>query len=181
MQSRAHAHTVMPDYWHDPRTPRTGHSGTVISPSVTGSMRELYGFELGPEVRDWLDSLSDSDYKRVDEVCGLLAEKGSELGGRAEDLRARPPRPRDGDLQRAWVRRRRPSVLGEGVRMLGCPPQTTRVAVGTSFKRPAWCCRAAAGCPGTWMGCRVFINASVRSDCAPGVNHARSGRGTEMG
>jgi hypothetical protein len=44
-------------------------------------MHELYGFELEPEVRDWLDSLSDSDYKRVDEVCGLLAEKGSELGG----------------------------------------------------------------------------------------------------
>jgi hypothetical protein len=47
-------------------------------------MRELYGFELEPEVRDWLDSLSDSDYKRVDEVCGLLAEKGSELGGRGQ-------------------------------------------------------------------------------------------------
>ena len=44
-------------------------------------MRELYGFELEPEVRDWLDSLSDSDYKRVDEVSELLAEKGSELGG----------------------------------------------------------------------------------------------------
>ena len=57
------------------------HTWTVISPSVTGSMRDLYGFELEPEVRDWLDSLSDSDYKRVDEVCGLLAEKGSELGG----------------------------------------------------------------------------------------------------
>ena len=38
------------------------HTGTVISPSVTGTMRELYGFELEPEVRDWLDSLSDSDY-----------------------------------------------------------------------------------------------------------------------
>jgi hypothetical protein len=36
---------------------------------------------LEPEVRDWLDSLSDSDFKRVDEVCGMLAEKGSELGG----------------------------------------------------------------------------------------------------
>jgi hypothetical protein len=42
---------------------------------------KLYGFELEPEVRDWLDSLSDSDYKRVDEVCGMLAEKGTELGG----------------------------------------------------------------------------------------------------
>ena len=48
---------------------------------MTGSIRELYGFELEPEVRDWLDSLSDSDYKRADEVCGLLAEKGTELGG----------------------------------------------------------------------------------------------------
>jgi hypothetical protein len=56
-------------------------TGTVISPSVMGSMRELYGFELEPEVRDWLDGLSDSDHKHVDEVCALLAEKGSELGG----------------------------------------------------------------------------------------------------
>jgi hypothetical protein len=28
-------------------------------------MHELYGFELEPEVRDWPDGLSDSDYKRV--------------------------------------------------------------------------------------------------------------------
>jgi hypothetical protein len=41
----------------------------------------LHGFELEPEVRDWLDSLCDSDYKRVDEVCGMLAEKGTQLGG----------------------------------------------------------------------------------------------------
>ena len=50
-------------------------------PSVSGRIRRLYDFELEPEVRDWLDSLSDSDFKRVDEVCGLLAEKGAELGG----------------------------------------------------------------------------------------------------
>jgi hypothetical protein len=43
--------------------------------------KALYGCELEPEVRDWLDSLSDSDYKRVDEVCGMLAELGTELGG----------------------------------------------------------------------------------------------------
>jgi hypothetical protein len=30
--------------------------------------RELHDFELEPEVRDWLDSLSDSDFKRADEV-----------------------------------------------------------------------------------------------------------------
>ena len=35
----------------------------------------------GPEVRDWLENLIDSGFRRVDEVCGLLAEKGSELGG----------------------------------------------------------------------------------------------------
>ncbi|SDJ61302.1 Phage derived protein Gp49-like [Nonomuraea maritima] len=44
-------------------------------------MRELFAFELEPEVREWLNALSDSDYKRVDEVAGLLAGKGPELGG----------------------------------------------------------------------------------------------------
>jgi hypothetical protein len=48
---------------------------------VSDQARRLYDFELEPEVRDWLESLSDSDFRRVDEVCGLLAEKGSELGG----------------------------------------------------------------------------------------------------
>jgi hypothetical protein len=43
--------------------------------------RKLYRFELEPEVRDWLDSLSGSDFKRVDEVCGMLAEEGAGLGG----------------------------------------------------------------------------------------------------
>jgi hypothetical protein len=50
-------------------------------PGVDGMKRQLYQFELEPEVRDWLDGLSDSDFKRVDEVCGLLAEKGVGLGG----------------------------------------------------------------------------------------------------
>ena len=48
---------------------------------MSDQIRRLYDFELEPEVRDWLESLSDSEFKRVDEVCGLLAEKGSELGG----------------------------------------------------------------------------------------------------
>lgn len=48
---------------------------------MSDQIRRLYDVELEPEVRDWLDSLSDSDFKRVDEVCGMLAEKGSELGG----------------------------------------------------------------------------------------------------
>jgi hypothetical protein len=53
----------------------------VGSLPVSGSTRQMYRFELEPEVRDWLDSLSDNDYKRVDEVCGMLAEKGTKLGG----------------------------------------------------------------------------------------------------
>jgi hypothetical protein len=56
-------------------------AGSGMLRPVTESARGLYDFELEPEVRDWLDNLSDSDYKRVDEVCGLLAEKGTQLGG----------------------------------------------------------------------------------------------------
>src|SRR5712691_1564971 len=41
--------------------------------SMRHEIPELYRLELEPEVRDWLDSLGDSDYKRVDEVCGMLA------------------------------------------------------------------------------------------------------------
>ncbi|MEV0236631.1 type II toxin-antitoxin system RelE/ParE family toxin [Nonomuraea sp. NPDC050786] len=44
-------------------------------------MRELYGLELEPEVREWLADLSGSDFKRVDELAGMLAERGPELGG----------------------------------------------------------------------------------------------------
>jgi len=62
---------------------RPGTMSAVVS-TVTGVSeqgRELYRFELELEVRDWLDSLTNSDFKRVDEVCGMLAEKGTGLGG----------------------------------------------------------------------------------------------------
>jgi hypothetical protein len=49
-----------------------------IVPVVSDQIRRLYDFELEPEVRDWLDSLSDSDFKRVDEVSSMLAERGSD-------------------------------------------------------------------------------------------------------
>ncbi len=52
-------------------------------------MRDLCGFEIEPEVREWLGNLSDSDFKRVDEVAGLLAEKGTELGGPWSDADVR--------------------------------------------------------------------------------------------
>jgi hypothetical protein len=54
---------------------------TVTGVTDRNRHRQLYRFELEPEVRDWLDSLSDSDFKRVDEVAGMLAEKGPGLGG----------------------------------------------------------------------------------------------------
>jgi hypothetical protein len=44
---------------------------------VRNRRRELHRLELEPEVRNWLESLSDSDYMRTDEVAGMLAEKGS--------------------------------------------------------------------------------------------------------
>ncbi len=53
---------------------------TSTVPAVNDT-RRLYELELEPEVRCWLDSLGDSDYKRVDEVCGMLAERGTGLGG----------------------------------------------------------------------------------------------------
>jgi hypothetical protein len=51
---------------------------------VKDGTRGLYGFELEPEVRDWLDSLSDSDFKRVDEVSGMLAEKARNSAGHGQ-------------------------------------------------------------------------------------------------
>ena len=54
---------------------------TVTGVSDRHRHRQLYSFELEPEVRDWLDSLSGSDFKRVDEVAGMLAKKGPGLGG----------------------------------------------------------------------------------------------------
>ncbi len=57
---------------------------------VSDTGRELYRFELEPEVRDWLDSLSHSDFKRVDEVAGMLAVKGTGLDGPWSDHLAGP-------------------------------------------------------------------------------------------
>lgn len=48
---------------------------------MSDAKRKLHRFELEPEVRDWLESLSDGDFKRVDELCGMLAEKSTSLGG----------------------------------------------------------------------------------------------------
>lgn len=51
---------------------------------VSDQNRVLYRFELEPEVRDWLDGLSDSDFKRVDEICGMLAEEAPGLAARGQ-------------------------------------------------------------------------------------------------
>jgi hypothetical protein len=61
---------------------KVGILSAVVS-TVTGVSeqdRKLYRFELEPEVRDWLDSLSDGDFKRVDEVCGSSRRRAAGPG-----------------------------------------------------------------------------------------------------
>lgn len=43
-------------------------------------MSLLYAIEVEPEVRLWLESLSDQDLGRVDFMVGLLAEQAESLG-----------------------------------------------------------------------------------------------------
>jgi hypothetical protein len=43
-------------------------------------MADLYQVEVEPEVRSWLESLSDRDFGRVDFLVGLLAEQAETLG-----------------------------------------------------------------------------------------------------
>lgn len=43
-------------------------------------MAGLYEIEVEPEVRTWLESLSDRDFGRVDFLVGLLAERAETLG-----------------------------------------------------------------------------------------------------
>jgi hypothetical protein len=58
-------------------------------------MPGLYDVEVEPEVRTWLDSLSDRDFGRIDFLVGVLAEQAEtlgephsrHLGGRVRELR----------------------------------------------------------------------------------------------
>lgn len=43
-------------------------------------MAGLYEVEVEPEVRAWLEDLSDRDFGRVDFLVGLLAEQAESLG-----------------------------------------------------------------------------------------------------
>jgi hypothetical protein len=43
-------------------------------------MADLYAVEVEPEVRAWLEALSDRDFGRVDFLVGLLAEQAEILG-----------------------------------------------------------------------------------------------------
>lgn len=43
-------------------------------------MARLYSVEIEPEVRNWLEGLSDRDLGRVDFMVGLLAEEAESLG-----------------------------------------------------------------------------------------------------
>src|SRR6266704_6311579 len=58
-------------------------------------MSGLYGVEVEPEVRSWLENLTDRDFGRVDFLVGLLAEHAVDLsepytrhlGGKVRELR----------------------------------------------------------------------------------------------
>jgi hypothetical protein len=43
-------------------------------------MTRLYAAEIEPEVRSWLERLSDRDFGRADFLVGLLAEQAENLG-----------------------------------------------------------------------------------------------------
>ncbi|MGH3401547.1 MAG: type II toxin-antitoxin system RelE/ParE family toxin [Streptosporangiaceae bacterium] len=67
-------------------------------------MARLFEIEVEPEVRSWLEQLSDRDFGRADFLVGLLAEHAADLGepharhlgGKVRELRfhllARQPR-----------------------------------------------------------------------------------------
>ncbi|HUK67347.1 MAG TPA: type II toxin-antitoxin system RelE/ParE family toxin [Streptosporangiaceae bacterium] len=58
-------------------------------------MTGLYGVEIEPEVRSWLEELTDRDFGRVDFLVGVLAEHAEalsepytrHLGGKVRELR----------------------------------------------------------------------------------------------
>lgn len=58
-------------------------------------MADLYEVEIEPEVKTWLEALSDRDFGRVDFLVGLLAERAESLsepythhlGGKVRELR----------------------------------------------------------------------------------------------
>jgi hypothetical protein len=47
----------------------------IITSSVSGGIRRLYDFELEPEVRGRLDSLSDADFKRSTRYAACLPRR----------------------------------------------------------------------------------------------------------
>jgi|HubBroStandDraft_5_1064220.scaffolds.fasta_scaffold261486_2 hypothetical protein len=56
-------------------------------------MTGLYAVEVEPEVRSWLEQLSDRDFGRVDFLVGVLAEHAAELGEPGRFRRRRHARP----------------------------------------------------------------------------------------
>jgi hypothetical protein len=62
-------------------------------------MARLYAVEVEPEVRSWLERLSDRDFGRADFLVGLLAEQAEtlgepytrHLGGKVRELRFHLP------------------------------------------------------------------------------------------
>jgi hypothetical protein len=67
-----------------PASRRAGLSRAWLWPQPAGytlnGMSGLYDVELEPEVRSWLESLSEREYAKVEAACDLLAEFPETLG-----------------------------------------------------------------------------------------------------
>src|ERR1017187_578273 len=76
-----------------------GHMAATLSIASNAysieCMTGLYSVEIEPEVRSWLEKLTDRDFGRADFLVGLLAERAGDLsepytrhlGGKVRELR----------------------------------------------------------------------------------------------
>src|SRR6266700_7227746 len=77
--------SLAPPTFHDRTCPGSGRNkiATVRAPALEAVMQPaagLYGVEVEPEVRSWLENLTDRDFGRVAFLVGLLAEHAADLG-----------------------------------------------------------------------------------------------------
>ncbi len=63
-----------------PNLPELQHKARAINPGPRPRPARLYAVEVEPEVRSWLEQLSDRDFGRADFLVGLLAGQAETLG-----------------------------------------------------------------------------------------------------
>ena len=106
------------------------------------SSSERYGIELEPEVRAWLDTLPGSDYRAIERVADLLADRPTTLGEPCPRRRARHLRKEGGAVTAVgyhtkWIipdeEREHPDYVAAGKRLaFGQAVYDCRVQLGLS-------------------------------------------------